>query len=68
VYLRFRAVRLPGAFCLDDLKGEVLQFGEKGAEFLRAVEPRLVFGKDADEILAKIERAKTLLFEDASRF
>src|SRR5207245_6949712 len=33
------------AVCLDDFEGEVLEFGEQGAEFLRVVEQRLVFGE-----------------------
>jgi hypothetical protein len=36
---------LPGAACLDDLEGEVLEFGEQYAEFLRVVEQRLVLGQ-----------------------
>jgi hypothetical protein len=32
VQLRFWAL-LPGTACLDDLEGEILEFGEQGAEF-----------------------------------
>src|SRR6516162_11058086 len=42
--LRFWAL-LPWAVCVDDLEGEVLEFAEQGAEFLRVVEQRLVFGE-----------------------
>src|SRR5208337_2508072 len=34
-----------GAAGLDDFKGEVLEFAEQGAEFLRVVEQGLVFGE-----------------------
>src|SRR5690349_17829339 len=37
--------RLAGTACFDDLQGEVLQFAEQGAEFLRVVEQGLVFGE-----------------------
>ena len=30
---------------LDDFEGEVLEFGDQGAEFLRVVEQRLVIGQ-----------------------
>ena len=33
------------AACLDDLEGEVLEFGEQGVEFLCVVEQGLVFGE-----------------------
>jgi len=34
----FRLWALLGAVCFDDLYGEVLEFGEQGAEFLRVIE------------------------------
>jgi len=39
-----RELRLGGAF-LDDLQGEVLEFGEQGAEFPGVVEQGLVLGE-----------------------
>jgi hypothetical protein len=36
---------LLGAVFLDDFEGEVLEFGDQGAEFLRVVEQGLVFGQ-----------------------
>src|SRR5450755_1723694 len=38
-------LRFLAAVCLDDLEGEVLEFGEQVAEFLRVVEQGLVFGQ-----------------------
>ena len=38
-------LRLLAAVCLDDFEGEVLEFGEQGAELLRVVEQGLVLGE-----------------------
>src|SRR6266566_4258990 len=38
-------LRLLAAVCLDDFEGEVVEFGEQGAEFLRVVEQGLVLGE-----------------------
>jgi hypothetical protein len=45
VFFRFGRFRVPGCRLPGDLHGEVLEFGDQGAEFLRVVEQGLVFGE-----------------------